>query len=208
MGTYNTYTEEQTEFLTTHASGISRRELTDLFNARFGTNKTVLAIKTWCNNRGLSSGNDGRFTEGHTSWQTGMSGEEYMSHFTEDSFKKSIAGLMIRKHDIGDTILKSGELWVVVSVEDNVPLTDRIVIKRRYVYEQAYGKIPKGYRVIHLDGNRLNCELDNLYCIPSKYIPLINKNHWLTDSREHTLTAIKWCELYYALKADGRVKHE
>lgn len=54
--------------------------------------------------------------------------------------------------------------------------------------------------VIHLDGNKLNCDIDNLYCIPKKFRALMNKNHWYTDSREHTLTAIKWCELYYALR--------
>ena len=201
MGKHNVYTSEQEQFLINHAKGITRKALTDLFNAEFGTNKSVLAIKSWCNLRGIYSGNDGRFKNGNVSWQTGLSGDEYKKHFTDDSFKRSIKNLETkRKYDIGDTVYKSGELWVVVSVDCNVKLENRIVLKRRYVYEQAYGKIPPSHRIIQLDGDKMNCRLDNLYCIPAKYIPLINKNHWLTDSREHTLTAIKWCELYYALK--------
>lgn len=201
MGKHNVYTPEQEQFLINNAKGISRKTLTDLFNAEFGTNKSVRTIKSWCNARGLYSGNDGRFKNGHVSWQTGLSGDEYKKHFTDDSFKRSIKHLESkRKYNIGDTVYKSGETWVIVNLEPNVPFEKRAMLKRRYVYEQAYGKIPPSHRIIQLDSDKINFKLDNLYCIPTKYIPLINKNHWLTDSREHTLTAIKWCELYYAIK--------
>jgi hypothetical protein len=74
------------------------------------------------------------------------------------------------------------------------------MLKRRYVWEQAYGKIPDKHMILNLDGNQLNCELSNLVCIPTKYRPALNKNKWLGKSRDITLTAIKWCDLFYALK--------
>lgn len=195
------YTKEQEQFLIRQSKGVSRKMLTDMFNAKFGTNKSVLAIKSWCNSRGFYNGNDGRFKNGNVSWQTGLSADEYKKHFTEESFKRSIEKIKPKRlHHVGDTILRHGELWVVINEDDNVCTDKRLVSKRRYVYEQAYGKIPPKHRIIHLDGNKLNCSIDNLYCIPSKFIPIINKNHWLTDSREHTLTAIKWCELFFKLR--------
>lgn len=199
------YTQEQENFLKTHYYGISRQELADMFNAEFGTNKSIGAIKSWCNNRGLNCGSDGKFKNGHTSWQTGLMGNDYRSHFTEETFKKSVSCIIPkRKYEIGDTFYKSGEFYVLVSTDSKIPIEKRGILKRRYVYEKAYGKIPKQHIIIQLDGDKSNFDLDNLYCIPQKYVPLMNKNHWYTDSREHTLSAIKWCELYYALKENKK----
>lgn len=36
------------------------------------------------------------------------------------------------------------------------------VHKARYVYEQENGPVPDGYKVYHKDGNRMNCEPENL----------------------------------------------
>jgi hypothetical protein len=204
MASYNTYTAEQEAFLRNNHFGRTRKELTDLFNKEFGTNKTVLAIKSWCNNRGFQCGNDGKFAKGNIPWQTGLSTEEYKSHFTEESFKKSILGIKeIRKYCIGDTVIRHNEPYVVISVEPNTPWDKRIQPKRRYVYEQSYGPIPDNYHIIQLDGDKFNCDLDNLYCAPNTYTGLINKNHWRSKNKDITLSAIKWCELFYALKDMG-----
>lgn len=194
------YSDEQVAFILSHYRGVSRKELTDAFNERFGTDKSVLAIKTWCCARGLKNGFDGRFEKGCTTWQKGVTGEALKAHYTEESYKRSREGITNRRiHKIGDTVMRHGIPMIVVSVEKNLPIDKRFMPKRRYVWEQAYGKIPPHHRIIHLDGDAMNCDLDNLYCVPTKFIPLINKNHWLTDSREHTLTAIKWCELWFAI---------
>ena len=39
------------------------------------------------------------------------------------------------------------------------------VLYHRYIWEQANGKIPKGYNIQFKDGDSLNCTLDNLYMI-------------------------------------------
>lgn len=36
--------------------------------------------------------------------------------------------------------------------------------------------------------------------LPRKINTVMNCNSWFTTNRENTLTAIKWCELFYALK--------
>ena len=41
----------------------------------------------------------------------------------------------------------------------------QMVKLHHYVYEQAHGKIPKGYVIRFKDGNTLNCDLDNLRCM-------------------------------------------
>lgn len=49
------------------------------------------------------------------------------------------------------------------------------VLYQRYVWDQAYGSIPKGFNVQFKDGNTLNFELDNLYLI-SRADQLKNEN--------------------------------
>lgn len=43
-----------------------------------------------------------------------------------------------------------------------VSMDSKMVLKHRWVWEQANGPIPKGYNIMFRDGNRLNCSLDNL----------------------------------------------
>lgn len=202
MAVYNTYTAEQERFLKENAPKMSRKELTALFNAEFGTNRSMSAVKAYCNKRGYHSSNDGRFKPGNISWQKGLRGEEFKSHFTEESFKRSIECMLRgkRTRKIGDEIIKNGEPFIVTSLEYGVPFHDRRKPKRRVVWEQLHGEIPKGHCIICLDGNPMNCEPDNLYCLPIKYRTLLSRNKWWSSDRELTLAAIKWCELHYAIK--------
>lgn len=132
----------------------------------------------------------------------GLSIEEIKKHYTEESFalKTKNAQLVNRTKHIGDEIIKCGEPWIIVSTDYSIAYNDRRYPKRRYVWEQAYGEIPKDHCIICLDGNKMNCNLDNLYCLPNKYKSIMARNKWFFKDKEMTLTAIKWCELHYALK--------
>lgn len=202
MATYNTYSPEQEQFLKENAPFMSRKELTEQFNLKFGTSKGERAIKSYCNNRGYNSSNTGRFKDGHRSWQTGLSKEEFKAHYSDESFDRMLHNMKEsnKTRKIGDTIIKGGIPWVIVSTDYTKPFHDRRVLKRRYVWEQAYGEIPKDHMILNLDGDQMNCELDNLACVPTKYRPQLNKNGWLGKSKDLTLAAVKWCELNYAIR--------
>lgn len=73
-------------------------------------------------------------------------------------------------------------------------------VKQKKIYEDYYGEIPKGHMVVFLDQNPDNYDINNLYCISRKILVRMNQNRWFTTDREHTLTAIKWCELFLVLK--------
>lgn len=202
MATYNTYSIEQEEFLKENAPLMSRKELTERFNEKFGTDKGVRAIKTYCNNRGYNASSDGRFQEGHVSWQTGVCGDDFKSHYTDESFtrltEKMINANKTKK--IGDEIIKNGEPFIIVSVDYSLPHDKRRQPKRRVVWEQLHGEIPKDHCVICLDGNPMNCDPSNLYCMPIQFRTILAKNKWWFGNAELTLAAIRWCELHYALK--------
>ena len=65
---------------------------------------------------------------------------------------------------------------------------------------------PKHEVLIHLDRDPYNCDLDNLYLVPRKINFMLSKNHWQTTDPTLTLTAIKWCELFYARKGGTKCR--
>lgn len=202
MARYNTYSVEQEEFLKANAPLLSRKELTDWFNERFGTNKSVLAIKSWCNNRGYNASSDGRFQDGNVSWQKGLSGDDFKAHYTKESFTRMTEKMIDsnKTKKIGDEIVKDGVPYIIVSIDYSLPHDKRRQPKRRVVWEQLHGEIPKDHCVICLDGNQMNCDPSNLYCMPIQFRTILAQNQWWSGNAELTLTAIKWCELYYAIK--------
>lgn len=73
----------------------------------------------------------------------------------------------------------------------------------RWLWEQEYGKIPKGYRLFHLDGDPLNCELDNMVLVPFKYALTINREGW--NKPELLPLALMWCELHSVINDEPRM---
>lgn len=72
--------------------------------------------------------------------------------------------------------------------------------KQKKAYEDFHGPVKKGGIIVFLDQDHANFSIENLYCVNRKILAVMNKNKWFTDSREHNLAAIRWCELFYALK--------
>ena len=60
--------------------------------------------------------------------------------------------------------------------------------KSRYVYEQAYGTIPKGHKVIFADGNNRNFDLDNLVLVSNAEELIMNKRKLMKEDASLTKT--------------------
>lgn len=204
MAIWNIYTPEMENFLRDNASKMTRGQLTQQFNLHFGMAKSVTAIKAYCNNRGWAAPDDGRFKDGNVSWQTGLTGDAYKSHFKD--FNSAIAPMRssIKRVEVGHETIKGGIPYVCVSDDLRVPKEQRRKPKARVVWEQHFGAIPSDHYIVFLDGNPMNCDIENLRSIPKKYKGIIGKNRWWGKSREMTLAAIKYCEHLYAIKNFGK----
>lgn len=84
-----------------------------------------------------------------------------------------------------------------------IKVGDKWIPKQKVIYEQAFGELPEGMFVIFLDGNKRNFDLDNLYPVSRAVHARMCQNNWYTESREHTLTALKYCELDRTIKTGG-----
>lgn len=185
--TYHVYTAEERDWLKKHNDEMTRDELADKFNEVFGCNVSRSSVKDVCIKRlGLKrSVNKGCFAKGD--------GRVDNSRLPIGTERRTNGYLMVKyndiKHDGKVTHKMFRENWME---------------KQRYVYEQAHGAIPDGYVVVFLDNDSTNYDIENLYCIPRKILAVMNKNNWFNKNPELTLTAIKWCELHYALKGNAQ----
>jgi len=155
-------TREQEQYLQDIYKDISAAELTDLFNNRFSTNKTLQQIKSFVHNHGIKSGRTGQYTKGDMPWNTGTKG---MTKANSGSFQKGDVPANIKP--LGDErITKDG--FIEIKVAERNPHTGsptRYRHKQRYVYEQNFGPVPKDMVVALKDADKLNCEPENLMLI-------------------------------------------
>lgn len=63
-------------------------------------------------------------------------------------------------------------------------------LKHQVVWEENNGPIPKDYILIFGDGNKLNCNIDNLLLVSRKQLLIMNNNQLIKDDTELTKTGV------------------
>lgn len=190
------FTEEQKQFVKDNVVN-SEKRLAELFNERFGTNYTHAAMSNLKTRLGIRSGLvGGQFEKGMTSHNKGKKWDDFMSKESQlrslqTCFKK---GNIPKDHKpVGTECLRGdGHIWVKVA-EPN-----KWREKKKIVYEQAYGEIPKGHKLIFLDGNYQNIVPENLAIVTDGVQCILNKRHLLKDDAELTKSGILIAKLIKA----------
>lgn len=188
------YTPEEKEFLKAYCPGHHYREIVAEFSERYRP-ITEAQVKAFLSNNKIKTGKKGWFRKGIEPWNKG---KRYIAggRSAETQFKK---GNMPKQHKpVGTTrISKDGYL------EKKIEEPNKWDYVHRIVWEEAHGKIPKGYIVVFRDGNKQNLSLDNLACISRAVSMQLNRYH-LQNSGELFDTAVRLTEL---MKKQREVKH-
>lgn len=177
------FNPEQEAFVRKEAWGKTVHELTLLVNQTFGTSFTEQQIRSWKKRHRVSSGFSGQFQKGHTSWNKGKK----MPDETRAKVKRTWFPKGNRPKNawpVNTEVVTTDGFIKVKIAEPNV-----WKLKHHIVWEQAYGERPKGYGIRFKDGNRLNCELDNLILLSNRERAICNK-HFGDFTGELTLTGI------------------
>ena len=120
-----------------------------------------------------------RFKKGQVSHNKGkkMSPEAY------EKVKKSMfkpGQIPYNSKPIGYERICPVDKIIFIKVSERGPM----VSKSRYIWEQHNGPIPKGSVVSFKDGNRLNCDIDNLFLTTQEEIMLRNSLHNYPELRD------------------------
>lgn len=161
------YSETELTWIKNNQAGISRKELAEKFNTKFGRDISVQNLHGLCKRKGWHNGRNTCFRKGQKPWNTGKKG---YTGPNKTSFKK---GQIPHNHkSIGhEYITRDGYIMIKVA-EPN-----KFRLKHLVVWEDHHGKVPKGHCLRFLDEDRSNCSIDNLMCIPRGVNALVNKRN-------------------------------
>lgn len=157
------FTLEQIQFLKDNYPGRNVVELKTLFNAIFNTTMTRQQIKTAVHNRGIISGRIGCFEKGHKPWNYGTKG---LTSANRTSFKKG--NVPANRKPLWDERVCPRNGFILMKVPETDPYTGfptRYKHKHVWIWEQINGPVPEGMVVAFWDGEKTNCDPDNLMLI-------------------------------------------
>lgn len=192
--------DEQTAVFIKNNYGKTLHEMGEFVRNVMGVNLTDQQVDHQRNRLKLKSGLTGQFEKGHKSWNKGLR-ILVNPKCLATCFKKGHKN----KNELpvwSEVLTKDGYISIkVTDIYKGVKSRHKNwQLKHRYIWEQAHGKIPKGYVITFLDQNRLNCSLDNLTLIKNEESLYLNRKHLLTDNADINATQIKIVQLKTKIK--------
>lgn len=159
------YTRKHLSYIRANCARLSRKELTEQFNAKFDMDITESVMHSIFNNHRINSGRTGRFEKGHTPWNKGTKGQGLTGpnkySFKKGSVPRNIKPLWSERIDRKDG-------YILMKVPEKDPHTGhktRYKAKHIWNWEQVNGPVPKGHKIFFIDGDKMNCNPDNLICV-------------------------------------------
>lgn len=190
MGNKIKWTDEVIQFMIDNYKGKDNIELAKLLNDKFNLNTNGARISNVKANLKRRKGidlrtgiNRGCIKKGNVPFNKGkkMSKEQY-EKCKATMFKKGNIPPN-RRELFEERIDEDG--YIKIKIQDG-KLNDNWKYKHRYIYEQHYGEIPNGYKVIFLDNNKTNFDINNLKLVSSAEELIMNNNNLRFNKKELT----------------------
>ena len=188
------YNPAHIEYIAANIQGRSFKELTAMFNEKFGLNLKVSAMVSLSDRHGLHNGVDARvnkgweptqFKKGHVPANKGQKGVGYPG-MKPTQFKKGNKPANWRPMG-SERLSKDG--YIEIKVEDG-KLQKNWRGKHIVIWEEHNGPLPKGHAVIFGDRDTRNFELDNLILVSRKQLLKLNKHNLIKNDANLTRTGI------------------
>ena len=178
------YTSEHIEFFRENTPGRTYKELTALFNERFGTEYSISAITSACFRYGFKNGREGyeptHFKKGHVPFNKGKKMSESMYAKCKNTmFKK---GHIPKNHRPVGSERINADGYVEVKISE----PNKWKMKHVVVWESVNGPISTGSVVIFADGNKQNIKPENLLLVSRKELFVLNQKGLISDNAELT----------------------
>jgi len=194
------YTPEMLEWVRANATGVSNQELADRFSQVFGIEMTAYQMSVYKRNHKIKSGLTGHFEKGHVPYNKGKHIEVH-PNCKKGWFKKGERPKNFK--EIGTVVVNSDGFLV-----RKVANPDVWKFESHIVWEAHHGSIPPGNKIIHLDRNRLNVDINNLAMISDvEHMEMIRRKSY-SDNPEITRAGAAIAKLSVATRARKNKKQE
>ncbi|VUD48618.1 hypothetical protein TDB9533_01269 [Thalassocella blandensis] len=169
-GTKINYTKEELDWVKKHCTLVVS-ELHEQFSQTFGrTDVSANNLHALRKRNGWKTGRTGHFRKGHTGLGGGPGGPNATS-FKKGNIPPNAKPLYTER--------TTRDGYTEIKVPKPNPYTNaktRYRLKHLWVWENAGREIPAGHALIFKDGNKKNCNLDNLVCVPRSVLLLANRH--------------------------------
>ena len=175
------FSDEEKEFIKKYYPDHGPEKTAEMLNEIFETNRTINSVKIMANSKlGLSVS------------------DSFINELNKIKHEKMVKAHIKEPKSIRKETRKDGRICYKMKADDGKWKTPGIVI-----WEEANGPIPKGYRLIYLDSDNLNLDLDNLYLAPFKLAyQVVTNKCYQSNNPKITKSLIKYYELRNALGVD------
>lgn len=197
-GSSKVFPNEIVKFIKENYKGVGPKGMTEMVNVQFNKQYTHQQIKAFYKNHGLNSGLDGRFQKGHIPSNKGkkMSPEQY-ERCKNTMFKKGT--LPFNHMEIGE-YTHTTDGYLVKKIQENGAQKERFEFVHRAVWKEHYGEIPKGKMIGFLDGNKDNCNIENLILLDREENLELNRNRMRFKNAECTKVAVSVAKIRIAMR--------
>lgn len=201
------YSAEHIDYIAANIKGRSYRDLTDMFNIRFGMALKVSTMISLAARHGFHNERDCRFNtgwaptqfkKGITPWNKGQKGT---GGWEPTQFKKG-------HQPVNYKPVGTERINVYGYVEIKISDPNKWKAKHVSIWEEANGHVPNGHVIIFADGNKQNITLNNLLLISRKELAVMNKRGLIANHAELTKTGVAVADIYLKIGERKRKNHK
>lgn len=196
------YPDGMRAYIKSIAAGTPTSEIARKTEEHFGIEFPVEKCRAYMKNHGIKNGLDCRIKKGNVPPNKGKK-------LSPELYAKA-AGTMFKKGHIPQNKMQVGEYthttdgYMVRKVQDEGTQRERFVFVHREVWEQHHGPIPEGKMVSFLDGNKDNCEIENLVLLDNDENLEMNRKKLRFDNADSTRTGVQIARIGVAINKRKR----
>lgn len=201
------YPDGMAEYVESIAQGKSTAELVEAVNQKYGVGTIgIRQMKAYKKNHGINTGLTGQFEPGHIPANKGkkMSPEQY----------EKCKATMFHKGNVPANHMQIGEYthttdgYLVRKVQENGIQRERFELVHRKVWEEHNGPIPEGKMVSFLDGDKDNCDIENLVLVDMPENLELNRTKLRFDNAELTKAGVTVAKVRVAARKKKKERNQ
>lgn len=184
------YPAEMRDYIRGIAWGRSYKEIMQLVNERFGEGTIEYKnLHTYLKNHKIKTGRTGHFKKGMVSWNKGktidqiIKDPEKRKHSEATRFKEG--NVPANWLPVG-TIVQNRDGYLMRKKQNKGTQWERWEMLHRAIWEEHNGPIPEGMVVAFKDGDKENCDIENLMLITNGEHALLNNHNLRSGNPELT----------------------